>query len=273
MDRAACLTARPMPSPRRLVFGQVAELYDRSRPSYPAALVDDLLALAPLDEGRRALEVGAGTGIATRLVAARGVPVTAIEPSAEMAAVARRTCAGLTAVEIVESDFEAFDAGRERFGLIYSAQAWHWIDPALAYVRARASLVRGGLLAAFWNRPAWGDSGLRRALADAYRASAPAMASDGPMHPENTRGFEDAGWLAPTSAAAGFAEPEVRRYGWTLQYSADEYVDMLATTSDVRLLAESTRVALLAGVRAVIAGHGGRLEMPMQTGMGLARAV
>lgn len=262
-----------MPSPRRLSFGQVAELYDRSRPSYPAALIDDLVALAPLDKGRRALEVGAGTGIATRLVADRGVSVTAIEPSAEMAAVARRTLAGLIDVEIVEWDFEAFEGGRERFGLIYSAQAWHWIDPELAYVRARAALVRGGLLAAFWNRPAWGDSALRRALADAYRAAAPAMAADGPMHPENTRGFEDAGWLTPIAAALGFAEPEVRRYAWTLQYSADAYVDMLATMSDVRLLDEPARTALLAEVRAAIAAHGGRLAMPMETGMGLARAV
>jgi tRNA G46 methylase TrmB len=61
---------------RRLVFGEVAELYD----SYPPALVDDLVAMAGLDGGQAVLEVGAGTGKATVLFAQRGIPVLAIEP-------------------------------------------------------------------------------------------------------------------------------------------------------------------------------------------------
>src|SRR5438105_8011948 len=71
---------------RRLAFGAVAELYDRARPSYPEALVEDVVALAPLGSPPRALEVGAGTGKATVLFAARGVAVHALAPSAEMAA-------------------------------------------------------------------------------------------------------------------------------------------------------------------------------------------
>ena len=70
--------------PRRLVFGEVAGLYDRARPGYPASLIDDLVRWA--QPGARALEIGAGTGKATRLLAARGVSVLGIEPSAEMAA-------------------------------------------------------------------------------------------------------------------------------------------------------------------------------------------
>ena len=63
-----------MPSRRRLAFGEVAELYDEVRPSYPAELVEDVIALAPLDgDAPRALEVGAGTGKATVLFAQRGL--------------------------------------------------------------------------------------------------------------------------------------------------------------------------------------------------------
>lgn len=258
------------------MFGQVAELYDRSRPTYPDALIDDLLALADVGEGRRALEVGAGTGKATRLMAARGVPVLAIEPSAEMAVVARRTCAGYPRVEIVESDFETWEPDPdlpERFGMLYSAQAWHWIDPEVGYVRARAALADRGLLAAFWNRPAWGQSELRRALSNAYHAAAPAMGTEAPLHPDNTRSFADENWEHALAAADGFADVEVRRYPWGLVYSPDGYADMLATLSEVRLLESETRVRLLAGVRAAIIEHGGRLEMPMSTGVGLARAV
>src|ERR1700742_1269450 len=94
---------------RRLVFGEVAELYDRHRPTYPAELVDDLVALAGLDGSRPVLEVGAGTGKATVLFASRGIPVIAVEPSAEMAAVAARNAGAAGTVEIEQSDFEAWD--------------------------------------------------------------------------------------------------------------------------------------------------------------------
>ena len=80
-----------MSIPRRLVFGEVADLYDEGRPSYPQPLVSTTCSSSVLSrDGRRALEVGAGTGKATVLVAARGVRVLAIEPSAPMAAIARR---------------------------------------------------------------------------------------------------------------------------------------------------------------------------------------
>jgi len=131
-----------MATPQRLVFGDVAELYDRSRPSYPDALIDDVIAAAPLREGGRALEVGAGTGKATRLFARRGVPVLAIEPSPGMAAVARRNLASFADVEIIESDFERWDPAGERFALLYSAQAWHWIDSEVRFARADGPAAR-----------------------------------------------------------------------------------------------------------------------------------
>jgi SAM-dependent methyltransferase len=256
-----------------MVFGDVAELYDRSRPSYPEALVDDLIALAGLGEGRRALEVGAGTGKATVLFAVRGVDVLAIEPSLGMAAVARRNCAGFDGVEIVEADFENWDPAGERFGLLYSAQAWHWIDPEVRYRRARAALAPGAILAAFWNRAAWGESPLRDALSDVYRREAPGMDPENPMHPDNLTPVDEPGWPAEIAAADGFNAPSVRRYDWSSQRSSEEYAGLLATLSEVRLLDEPTRNALLAGVRDAIEEHGGVLTMPMRTHVRLARAV
>ncbi|MGO9819747.1 MAG: class I SAM-dependent methyltransferase [Solirubrobacteraceae bacterium] len=258
-----------MATPRRLLFGEVAELYDESRPAYPAALIDDLL--ADLPAGTRVLEVGAGTGKATTMVADRGARVLAIEPSAGMADVLRRNCAAYPGVRVVESDFERWDPFDERYPLLYSAQAWHWIDPAARYERAAAALSSGGLLAAFWNRPAWGDSPLRAELARVYAEIVPELVPDGPLHPANLNPDGDDDWTAEIGAAAGFEHPELRTYEFNKAYSADDYIRLLATLSEIRLLDVPDRDALLAGVHDAIEAHGGTLSMPMLTRLCLAR--
>jgi SAM-dependent methyltransferase len=262
-----------MATPRRLVFGAVAELYDASRPTYPEPLIDDVLELAHAGAGVPILEVGAGTGKATVLFAARGARVLAIEPSPQMAAVARRNCADYPEVEIIESDFEHWDAAGRKFPLLYSAQAWHWIDPERRFVYARAALRPSGLLAAFWNRPAWGESPIRDALRAVYREVVPDLEPVGPLHPANVSSLDRDDWEADVVTAAGFDGQEVRRYDWRIDYSADEFARLLATLSEIRLLDEPTREALLAGIRRAIVEHGGELAMPMLTKLCLARAV
>jgi SAM-dependent methyltransferase len=259
---------------QRLIFGEIAELYDRSRPSYPAALVDDLMQLAGLDGEQPVLEVGAGTGKATVAFASRGVPVLALEPSDAMAAYARRNCAGYPDVRIEVTDFERWDPAGERYPLLYAAQAWHWIEPEVRYRRARAALADGGVLAAFWNRPSWDGVELRPALAEAYTRAAPDADTDGPMHPANAHGPQQReDWVSEIELAEGLARAEVRTYPWVREYSAAEYADLLGTLSDHRLLPKRSRCALLDAVSAVIESGGGKLRMPFVTRLCLARAV
>jgi SAM-dependent methyltransferase len=258
---------------RRLSFGAVAELYDRTRPSYPSALVDQLISIADLGPSQRLLEVGAGTGKATILFASRGVPVLAIEPSAEMAALARRNCAGFQGVQIEQSDFERWTPAGERFPLIYSAQAWHWIAPEVRYARARAALNDGGSLAAFWNRVDWDACELQGELQAAYRRAVPEFGVDGPMHPGNTGSPELWGdWSTEIASAPQFGQPEVRYFNWPCEYSTSEYVALLQTHSDHHLLAQARREALLAAVAQVLDRHGGCLRITYLTQLCLARA-
>jgi SAM-dependent methyltransferase len=256
---------------RRLVFGEIADLYDRHRPAYPERLIDDLVALAGLDGSQAVLEVGAGTGKATVMFAARGIPVVAVEPSAEMAAVARRNCSAYVDVEIEQSDFERWDPRGRRFPLLFSAQAWHWVQPGAGYAAARQALVPGGILAAFWNRVAWDRSDLREALLITYQQAAPELASDGPMHPANLCPDADADWDGEIATAEGLTAAEIRYYEWGQDYSVGDYVGLLATTSEIRLLDEMRRTALLEAVSAVIEAYGETLVLPMRTRLCLAR--
>ena len=259
---------------RRLVFGEVADLYDRHRPAYPDRLIDDLVVLAGLDGSHAVLEVGAGTGKATLMFAARGIPVVAVEPSAEMAAVARRNCRGYADIEIEQSDFEEWDPGDRRFPLLFSAQAWHWVQPAAGYANARRALSRQGILAAFWNRVAWDRSDVREALLVAYRQTVPELAADGHMlHPANLCPDRDADWEGEIAAVDDLAGAEIRHYEWDHDYSAADYVGLLATLSEIRLLDEARRTRLFAAVTAAINAHGEPLTLPMRTRLCLARRI
>src|ERR1017187_6342704 len=101
---------------RALAFGGVAATYDRARPSYPPALIDALVDLAP----HQVLDVGCGTGKAARLLVERGCDVLGIEPDPSMAAIARSH--GIT---VDEATFESWEPGGRMYDLIVSGQAWH----------------------------------------------------------------------------------------------------------------------------------------------------
>lgn len=262
-------------SRRRLAFGSVAELYDRARPSYPPELVDDVLAFAGVAAGDPALEVGAGTGKATVLFASRGLRIVALEPSAEMASVARSNLAGYENVSIEQVGFEGWRP-QATFKLLLSAQAWHWVSRDVRYTRARAILADGGALAVFWNRPRWDANPLRAELAETYRRSAPALGADtvgpGPMDPgaRPAAWWED--WSRDLQGAPGFEPPEHRSYAWSQQYTSDEYVTLLQTHSDHIVLPDEQRHALFGAVARMIERHGGAFTLEYETALWLARA-
>ncbi|HEY3727270.1 MAG TPA: class I SAM-dependent methyltransferase [Solirubrobacteraceae bacterium] len=254
---------------QRLAFGRVAELYDRARPSYPGAAIDAVIGHAGLVPPARILEIGAGTGKATALFAARGLGVVALEPSHEMAAVARSNCSGYRDVEVVEAQFEDWrPAGR--FPAAVSVQAWHWLDPELRYGLAREALETGGTLAAIWTLPDWEHSDSRQALSEAYAAAAPQLAADFPMHPDSRPTRLAGDWRAEIERSPGFTAPGVEVYPWSQRYSTADYLALLQTHQDHILLEPGSRAGLLAAIGRAIDERGGALVMRFVTRVCLA---
>jgi ubiquinone/menaquinone biosynthesis C-methylase UbiE len=129
------------------VFDEIAAEYDRHRPAYPDELVDQACQVAGIGSGDHVLEVGCGSGQLTRGLLAQGLHVTALEPGKSLIALARQRLEGAGAVEFVNAQFEDASLPREWFKAVFSASAFHWVDPKISWQKTADVLVPGGTLA------------------------------------------------------------------------------------------------------------------------------
>jgi len=143
------MTRLPESTARRYgkVFDEIAAEYDRRRPAYPDELVDRACRVAGIGTGDHVLEVGCGSGQLTRGLAARGLHVTALEPGKSLMALARQNLEGAGRVEFLNAQFEDAWLPRQQFQAVFSASAFHWVDPEVSWRKAADVLVPGGTLA------------------------------------------------------------------------------------------------------------------------------
>ena len=249
---------------RALTFGSVAGAYERFRPGYPDELVDLVLDYAGRPV-RTALEIGAGTGKATRVFAARGIEVTATEPDEAMLEELRRHVP--PTVTALRSAFEELPPAAEH-DLVYAAAALHWTRPDGRWDRVARLLRPGGVFASFGGPVRIADPAVQAAVEQArsrYLETDEVLPPDGPS--------ADGALQWPGSELAAdprFTDVRQETVARRLTMTAADFVGHLSTVSAYLELSGHIRAEVLARVLAVLPE---RLEVDADITAHLARSV
>ncbi len=260
---------------RGLTFGAAAEVYDATRPGYPAELIAQIMAYAG-PGGRMAVEVGAGTGKATVPLAAYGGEMLCLEPDARMAAVLRRRTAAFPHVRAEEVTFEDWRPAGRRYGLLVAATAWHWLDPRRRWDLVHEALAPGGTLALLWNPQGVVDPALHAALAvvDAHHgmADSPHATLASQLGAAAGHWGGEAGWPAADCRRDGrFHDLRAHRLRRQRHFDTNEYRLFLTAVSAYRLLPARRRAQVLAATAEVLDAHGGGIRVEQVCDLFLAR--
>jgi ubiquinone/menaquinone biosynthesis C-methylase UbiE len=272
----------PGESVRRLgsVFDLAAEAYDAVRPSYPPSLIDLTIERGDLAAGSRALEVGCGTGKLTELLVERGLRVDAVDPGPNMIAVAQQRLDQTPAVTFHLGRFEDVELPQQPFDAVFSATAFHWVDPAVGWAKAAAYLKAGGLLAllSHVNRRDEHSRAIQDEFLAVLRRHAPEVAGQWRQPAEfdavlagvaERRGNVSELWdwlmqgglrrpeMAVPEAERLFEDVEVEGEAYTVEETADEIVAHLRTTSLYHRIDPARREAFEEDHRRVVERLGG----------------
>ncbi|MER8185152.1 class I SAM-dependent methyltransferase [Kitasatospora sp. NPDC094015] len=213
----------------------MAQAYERYRPGYPGELFDLVAAYAGRPV-RTALEIGAGTGKATRLFAERGVAVTATDPDPAMLAELRKHVPAT--VRTVRAAFEELRPDA-RYGLVYAAAALHWTSPERRWPRTAALLEPGGVFACFGGPVGPADPEVEEAV---RAARAPYLESDEIPSPDGTPAEQEMQWPGTELRGADcFTDVQQIVLERRLTVTAEEYVGLLSTISAYLVLPPADR--------------------------------
>lgn len=227
-------------------FGSVASAYEEYRPGYPDEVVDHVLAYAgqPIST---ALEIGAGTGKATRVFARRGIAITASDPDAAMLAELRKHVpASVTTVQAALEELPLTST----YDLVYAAASLHWTESTGRWSRVAALLRPGATFASFGGEMCLSEPALEAAVT---QARMPFLADDSAPPPEGRPTDSAMNWPGNALQECGlFTDVREVIIERRSRMPAERYVGLLSTVSAYLELSAAVRGEALAAIRDVL---------------------
>lgn len=145
---------------KKHLFNEIAEQYDKHRARYSEALFEDIFDYSGVNSNSDVLEIGCGTGIATKPFIRKKCRLEAIEIGKNLAEYTIRKYSDYAKFAVRTTSFKDFQSDKEGYDLIYSATAFHWIPKKIGYKKSYDLLKKEGAIALFWNRPTISDSNM-----------------------------------------------------------------------------------------------------------------
>ncbi len=253
--------------PARSLFDAAAAEYDAARPSYPDGLYDALEAATGPLRGKLVLDCGAGTGIASRQLAARGATVISVDLGEQMLRMALARSPGSACVV---ADGHRLPVRPASADLVTMAQCWHWFDQRAAAREIARALQPGGYWAAWWNRAeAHGEQWFDR-YTEALVAGCPTYSWS---HLDRAA-LPAVDWILEEIVAEGLLEPvSWAVVPWTRQVTAAQWLTDDRSKSYLIELDPAGREALLGQIAGIIADRfpDGQMLVPYSTKLLVAR--
>ena len=255
----------------RRLFGADPALYDRVRPGHAERVYEILVDRCGLGPGTSVLEVGPGTGHATRRLLELGAsPLVALEPNVELARYLADSGGDAADIRVVAlEDANLADAA---FDLAVAASSFHWVDESLGLVALFRALRTSGWVALWWT--GFGDP----SRPDPFHEATTELLDGMPKSPAGShRGgrtpteFGSAAWL-DALAAARFEDVSLERIPWSRTFDARGIREIFSTFSPFLSVDDQTRTAMLDELERVAAVEfGNRVEKPLLTALYTAR--
>lgn len=249
---------------RRIIFDEIVVSYDKIRWEYPDELYADVIQYTGPGKGKKALEIGAGTGKATAPFLNSGYVVTAVEMGKNMTEFLLVKFKDYKNFNVITSTFEDVSLDDASYDLVYAATSFHWVNAEIGCPKVFRLLKRGGVFALFRINPVSAEGEeiyeeIQKVYEKYYYS----------YYDSNEKPFKRSKdeLLKPSEIYEGFRFESLERYGFSdvtmklydasRTYSVDEYLELLDTFSDHRSLPVDLRVALYDGIKEIILRHGG----------------
>lgn len=253
-------------------FDTAAEKYAAIRPNYPEELYKCILDYCEINEASEVLEVGIGGGQATLPFLLTGCNLTAVEYGENLSNICRDKFKDFEKFSVVTSRFEDVKLENDKYDLIYSASAFHWIPEETGYASVYSALKKGGVFARFANHPfiCKYEPELSEAIEKLYEKYYYKYYDKKPSVPVEYS-EENARQRAEIARKYGFSDIKYELFTRNRELSAEAYVDLLGTYSDHIAMEESIRNAFFDEIKNAINEHGGILFIYDTIDLQLAR--
>lgn len=217
---------------KRLTFNEDVKNYDEMRPQYCDELFKDIIEYSHIMQGKKAIEIGIGTGHATKPFLETGCEIQAIELGKDLAEYCKLKFRDYKNFTVCNAAFEEFECPEESVDLIYAATSFHWIPEEIGYPKISKLLKPGGTLALFWNRPfvSRENDELHQRIQSIYQKYRPSTTK---LLEHDTEKYNQ---RKQAIQSYGFKDIVVKLYHLTRTFSSSNYIALLNTYSDHRAM-------------------------------------